>query len=119
MNFNAWFPAAIKWQAVLIAVVLGAPSVQAGLIGSWNQDEPAGNLIDSTAGHPQGVPTGSPSYGQPGVPSGTYGSLVVTNPLGTSIEYGPSNVDEFFTLGTDNNNPAMNLDRTGEFTIMG
>jgi hypothetical protein len=76
-------------------------------------------IVDSTAGHPAGVPTGSPVYGQPGVPSGTYGSIVVTSPLGTSIEYGPSNTDEFFNVGADNNNPAMNLDRTGAFTIMG
>src|SRR4029450_10360691 len=38
---------------------------------------------------------------------------------GTSIGYGPSNVDEFFTIGTDNNNPVMNLDAAGTFTVMG
>jgi hypothetical protein len=120
MMLKEWFLPAIKWQAPLLILALCAPaSVQAGLIGAWNQDEASGNLIDATGGHPQGSPTGSPTYGQPGVPSGTYGSLVVTNPLGTSIEYGPSNVDEFFTVGADNNNPAMNLDRTGAFTIMG
>jgi len=118
MNIMMWFSQAMKLLTCLLVLALAAPSVQAQ-IGVWNQDETAGNLIDATGGHPPGVPTGSPVYGQPGVPSGTYGSLVVTAPLGTSIEYGPSTSDEFFTIGTNNNNPALNLDRTGAFTIMG
>jgi hypothetical protein len=105
--------------AALVGIAALATSAQAQLIGAWNQDELSGNLIDATGGHPPGVPTGSPSYGQPGVPNGTYGALVVNNALGTSIGYGPSTSDEFFTIGTDNNNPALNLDRTGAFTVMG
>ena len=106
---------------VVVAFVFAfaVSSADAALIGSWRQDEAAGNLTDSTGGHPAGVPTGSPTYGQPGVPNGTYGSINVTNAAGTSIEYGPSEVDEFFTIGSDNNNPVMNLDRAGAFTVMG
>ncbi|MEX2142235.1 MAG: LamG-like jellyroll fold domain-containing protein [Pirellulales bacterium] len=118
MNMKTWLLRALKPQAFLCVLALAASSVQAQ-IGVWNQDETSGNLIDSTGGHPPGVPTGSLTYGQPGVPNGTYGSLAVMNALGTSIEYGPSTSDEFFTIGTDNNNPAMNLDRTGAFTVMG
>ena len=110
---------AVKNLAFLCLLALAASPAQAQLIGEWNQDETGGNLIDSTGGHPAGVPTGSLVHGQPGVPNGTYGSLVVNNALGTSIEYGPSTSDEFFTIGTDNNNPTMNLDRTGAFTVMG
>jgi hypothetical protein len=43
----------------------------------------------------------------------------VAGATGTAIEYGPSDVDEFFTIGTDNNNPVMNLDAAGAFTVMG
>jgi hypothetical protein len=100
-------------------LAFAASSANAALIGSWRQDETAGNLIDSTGGHPAGVPTGTPTYGQAGVPNGTYGGINVTNAAGTAIEYGPSEVDEFFTIGSDNNNPVMNLDRTGAFTVMG
>ena len=107
-----------SWTLLAFSALLNAPA-QAQLIGSWNQDESSGNLIDSTGGHPAGIATGSPAFGQPGVPNGTYGSLVVTNAAGTSIEYGPSNSDEFFTIGADNNNPALNLDAAGAFTIMG
>jgi hypothetical protein len=119
MNMTAHLLRALKLQTFLCLVALAATTVQAQLIGSWNQDETSGNLIDSTGGHPPGVPTGSLVYGRPGVPNGTYGSLVVSGAAGTSIEYGPSNSDEFFTIGSDNNNPAMNLDRTGAFTVMG
>ena len=104
---------------VLYALAAAASSANAALIGSWRQDEAAGNLIDSTGGHPAGTPTGTPTYGQPGVPNGSYGAINVTNAAGSSIEYGPSEVDEFFTIGADNNNPVMNLDRTGAFTVMG
>src|SRR4051794_19359132 len=102
----------------VIALVwaFAVPSANAALIGSWRQDEASGNLIDSTGGHPPGVPTGTPSYGQAGVPNGTYGAINVTNAAGTSIGYGPSEVDEFFTIGNDNNNPVMNLPATGAFT---
>jgi hypothetical protein len=106
----------------LVAVCLlgfAVSSANAALIGSWRQDEASGNLIDSTGGHPAGVPTGSPTYGQAGVPNGTYGGINVTNAAGTAIAYGPSEVDQFFTIGSDNNNPVMNLDRAGAFTVMG
>jgi hypothetical protein len=116
---TTWISRALKTAALVCVLAVAASPVQAQLIGSWNQDESAGNLIDSAGGHPAGVATGSPVYGQPGVPNGTYGSLVVSNATGTSIEYGPSTSDEFFTIGSDNNNPTMNLNQTGAFTVMG
>ena len=100
-------------------LAFAAPSADAALVGFWRQDESSGSLIDSTGGHPPGDATGTPTYGQPGVPNGTYGAVTVTGASGTAIEYGPSDVDEFFTIGTDNNNPVMNLDATGAFTVMG
>jgi hypothetical protein len=100
-------------------LALAVSSANGALIGSWRQDEAAGNLVDSAGLHPPGTPTGSPTYGQSGVPNGTYGAINVTNAGGKAIEYGPSTVDEFFTTGTDNNNPVMNLDATGAFTVMG
>ena len=106
----------------LVAVYLLAfavPSASADLVGYWRQDESSGNLIDSTGSHPAGIPTGSPTYGQPGVPDGTYGAITVAGAGGASIEYGPSTVDEFFTIGATNTNPAMNLDATSAFTVMG
>lgn len=119
MNIMTSFSQAMKSLTSLVILAAAATSVQAQLVGEWNQNEPSGNLIDSTGGHPPGVATGSPVYAQPGVPNGTYGSLVVNNALGTSIEYGPSTSDEFFTIGTDNNNPSLNLNSTGAFTILG
>jgi hypothetical protein len=110
----------IPYACVIVFVLaFVVSSADAALIGAWRQDEASGNLIDSTGGHPAGVPTGTPSYGQAGVANGTYGAINVTNAAGNSIEYGPSDVDEFFTVGTDNNNPVMNLDRAGAFTVMG
>ena len=106
-------------QWLLVLVALGCLEAQAANIGFWTQDEPSGNIIDSTGNHPQGVPTGTPAYGQPGVPNGTYGSINVANAIGNAIGYGPSTADQFFTVGTDNNNPVMNLDNTGAFTVMG
>src|SRR6476469_274644 len=94
-------------------------SAAAALVGAWRQDEASGNLVDSTGGHPAGIPTGSPTYGRPGVPNGTYGAINVTNAAGTAIEYGPSEVDEFFTVGSDNNNPVLNIPATGTLTVMG
>lgn len=102
----------------LLWLTLAADS-RADLIGWWKFDEPAGNLIDSTGLHPLGVATGRPVYSRPGVPNGTYGSIVVDSATGTSIEFGPSTVDEFFKIGTTNNNPSLNLDEHGRFTIMG
>jgi hypothetical protein len=106
-------------KLLLLLLVLSSLPLQAAVIGSWAQDEASGNLIDSTGNHPAGTPVGSPTYGQAGVPNGTYGSITVSGAAGTSIEYGPSTVDEFFNVGTDNNNPILNLDRTAAFTVMG
>jgi hypothetical protein len=103
----------------MYALAFAVPSANAALVGFWRQDESSGSLIDSTGGHPPGDPTGTPTYGLPGVPNGTYGAVNVTGASGTAIEYGPSDVDEFFTIGPDNNNPVMNLDTTGAFTVMG
>ena len=116
---HPWRLSNLKLLSFLFVGVLCTSSIQAELIGSWSQDEVSGNLIDSTGGHPAGVATGSPVFGQPGVANGTYGALTVTDAAGTSIEYGPSSSDEFFTIGTDNNNPALNLDQTDAFTVMG
>lgn len=106
-------------KLLLLFLVVGSLPLQAAVIGSWAQDEASGDLIDSTGNHPAGTPAGSPTYGQAGVPNGTYGSISVSGATGTSIEYGPSNSDEFFNVGTDNNNPILNLNATGAFTVMG
>jgi hypothetical protein len=104
---------------LVLLVTLGCLQARADLIGFWAQNESSGNLIDSTGNHPAGIATGSPTFGQPGVPNGAYGSISVVNAAGTSIGYGPSTLDQFFTIGTDNNNSVMTLDATGAFTIMG
>jgi hypothetical protein len=106
-----------RW--LLLWIALGCLPASAANIGFWAQDEASGNLIDSTGNHPAGTPTNSPAYGQPGVPNGSYGSINVFNAAGNSIGYGPSTLDQFFTIGADNNNPVMNLDRLGAFTVMG
>jgi Concanavalin A-like lectin/glucanases superfamily len=108
----------MNWKHLLLAAALAAPSVDAAIIANWLHDELSGSLIDSTSNHPAGVPTGTPAYGLPGVPNGTYGALTIGNAFGTAIEYGPTAVDEFFNVGTDNNNPVLNLDTTGSFTVM-
>jgi hypothetical protein len=107
------------WLCTCLMLLLAASTGRAGLVGSWNQDELSGNIIDSTAGHPAGVPTGPIAYGLPGVPNGTYGSITVTNAGGTSIGYGPSTIDSYFSVGSDNNNPALNINNNGALTIMG
>ncbi len=104
---------------LLLFVALGCFQSRAANIGFWKQDEASGNLIDSTENHPAGIPNVAPTYGQPGVPNGNYGAINIANAIGTAIEYGPSSSDEFVTIGTDNNNPVMNLDATGAFTVMG
>ena len=104
---------------VVYVAAFAVSSANAALIGAWRQDETSGGLIDSTGGHPAGVATGAPTYGLPGVPNGTYGAITVSGASGTAIEYGPSTEDEYFTIGNDNNNPVMNLDPTGAFTVMG
>jgi len=110
----------VTWLAIcLLFLAITAKSSHAGLVGSWNQDELSGGIIDSTAGHPVGLPTGPIAYGLPGVPNGTYGSISVTNAGGTSIGYGPSTFDSYFTVGADNNNPALNISNNGTLTIMG
>ena len=100
------------------ALLLMCLPSQAALIASWNQDELSGDIVDSTGGHAAGVASGAVNYGQPGVPNGTYGAIVVSNAGGTSIGYGPNVSDSFFVSGADNNNPVMNIDRTGSFTVM-
>ena len=105
--------------ASFVGVLLSAGSVRAELIGFWTMDEASGAINDLIGGHPPGIATGVPSYGQPGVPNGTYGAITVSNAHGTSIGLGPSNVDEFFVLGTDNNNAALNIASSGSLTVMG
>jgi len=109
----------MNWKIVSLAAAFTVTSAHAALIGDWRQNELSGLLIDSTGGHPDGVPTGTPTYGMPGVPNGTYGSITVTGATGTSIGYGPSDIDEYFTIGSTNINPVLNLDPSGSFTVMG
>ena len=109
----------MKLFACFVGLSLASLTAEAALIGAWNQDEASGDLVDSTGAHPPGIPTGTPTYGLPGVPNGTYGGITVTRAIGTAIEYGPSTVDEFFIIDADNNNPVMNLDAAGAFTVMG
>ncbi len=110
----------MKSCVLSLTVLLSALPGHAALIASWNQDELSGDLNDSAAGHaPAALVTGgSVDYGQPGVPGGTYGALTVTTAGGSSISYGPNASDDYFVSGADNNNPVMNIDRTGAFTVM-
>jgi hypothetical protein len=109
----------MNWRILVAIATLGASSANAAIIASWRQDELFGPIIDSTGNHPLGIETGAASYGMQGVPNGSYGAITINNAAGTSIEYGPIDVDEFFTVGTDNINPVMNLNATGSFTVMG
>lgn len=109
----------MKVEIYFIAFALAVSSADASLIAFWKQDESSGPLFDSTGGHPPGTPTGPPTYGFPGVPNGVYGAIAVSGASGTAIEYGPSTVDQFFTIGSDNINPVMNIDAAGTFTVMG
>jgi hypothetical protein len=108
----------MNWKFLPLAVCAVATSADAALIANWNQDEMSGSIIDSTGNHPNGTPTGTPAYGLLGVPNGSYGAITISNAAGTAIEYGPTAVDEFFNVGSDNNNPVLNLDTTGSFTVM-
>jgi hypothetical protein len=109
----------MNWKLVTLAAAIAAGSANGALIGNWKHDEVTQPLIDSTGGNPNGIPVVDPTYGMPGVPNGVYGAITVTGATGTSIEYGPSTVDEFFVLGADNVNPILNLDAAGNFTVMG
>ena len=104
-----------------ISVLLAAP-LQSALIANWNFDELSGNVSDATGNHSAGVHIGGygyPSYAQPGVSAGTYGSLSVIAPAGKSVGFGPSTEDDFFVVGSSNVNPVLNIDSTGAFTAMG
>lgn len=109
----------MNWSTLIAVATLATSSASAAIIANWGQDELSGPIIDSTGNHPVGVATGLASYGLPGVPNGTYGGITINTAGGTAIEYGPITQDEFFVVGTDNNNPVMNLDATGAFTVMG
>ena len=109
----------MNWKLLCLAAAsLSAPFTNAAIIANWKHDETTGQLIDSTGNHPDGVSTGVPTYLMPGVPNGTYGAINVTSAFGTSLEYGPTATDEFFTVGLNNDNPVLNLDNTEAFTIM-
>jgi hypothetical protein len=101
------------------AIFLLACRAPGALVAFWSQDELSGNLFDQTGGNPEAVPFGTPVYGNPGVPNGTYGSIVVNKAAGNSIGYGPSTTDASFIVGDDNNNPVMNIDPAGALTVMG
>ena len=109
----------MNWNALFAVVIATASSTHAAIVANWSQDELSGPIIDSTSNHLPGTETGFATYGMAGVPNGTYGGITVNSAFGTSIEYGPINQDEFFTVGFDNNNPVLNLDATGKFTVMG
>ena len=104
----------------IAALMLLSVHAQSSVIGAWTQDELGGDLIDSAGGHAPATisPFGAVDYGQPGVPNGLYGSILVSGAFGTSIGYGPNLSDDFFVSGFDNFNAAMSIDRTGAFTIM-
>ncbi|MES2706330.1 MAG: LamG domain-containing protein [Verrucomicrobiota bacterium] len=108
----------MKPALLFLPLLLTAPCANAALIASWNLDELSGNVNSSAGTYAPGTPTGTPDYGQPGVPNGTYGAIAVVNGGGSSMTFGPSNVDEFFTVGTDNVNAVNAIDRTGSFTVM-
>ena len=107
--------------ALFSAVLLLAHhSAESALIGWWKQDELTGpNIVDATGQNPEAAQNGSPIYGTPGVPNGVYGSIVVGSAQGTSIGYGPSTADATFITGTTNENPVMDIDATGQLTVMG
>lgn len=108
----------MKPTAILLSLLTSASLLPAAVIGSWNMDEASGNLLDSTGTLPAGTATGTPTYGTAGVPNGTYGSITVTNAGGTSLDYGPSTLDEFFTVGASNDNAVLNILGSGSFTVM-
>ncbi|MGV3533991.1 MAG: LamG-like jellyroll fold domain-containing protein [Chthoniobacteraceae bacterium] len=103
----------------LAGVLLMSVSSQGALVGWWAQDELSGDLIDATGAHPSATlsPLGAVEYGQPGVPAGIYGSIVVANTAGRAIGYGPNVSDDFFIM-PGNDTPMMSLDRTSAFTLM-
>jgi Concanavalin A-like lectin/glucanases superfamily len=110
----------MRFTWFLSVILLANYSASASLVGWWKQDDLAGNnIVDSTGQNPEAVPLGTPVYGTEGVPNGIYGSITVTNGLGTSISYGPSTVDAQFITGIDNNNPVMNIDQSAALTVMG
>lgn len=88
-------------------------------IGEWRMNEANGNLTDATGNHAPAVPTGVRTYSAPGVPQGTYGSINVTAPIGTSIGFGPTSVDGYFTVSPLENNPGIGLRPNAFFTAMG
>jgi hypothetical protein len=118
MFLSLLFNFRMKSKAIPFTLLVLSVPAHAALIAAWNQNELSGNLIDATGNHAAAVPAGANTYGQPGVPNGTYGSIIVTNAAGTSIGYGPSTVDNYFTSGADNLNPVMNVPRTGALTVM-
>jgi hypothetical protein len=109
----------MKFILISAAFLVCLPA-QAALIGWWAQNEASGNVTDATHGHAPATlaATGAVNYGQPGVPNGTYGSIVVTGASGTSIGYGPNVSEDYFVSGADNNNPVMNILRTSSLTVM-
>lgn len=108
----------MKSKFIPFALLISSLPAHSALVAAWNLNETGGNLSDATGGNPAAVPVGPNAYGQPGVPNGVYGSITVTNAIGSSIGFGPSNVDSFFTAGADNINPVMNIPRTGAMTVM-
>lgn len=107
------------FSTAVIAALLTVSAPAAHLIGSYPLDEISGNIVDETGLNPNGELTGTANYRQPGVPNGTYGSMVVTNASGTSVGFGPSTQDTLFIAGTTNTNPILDLAATGSFTSMG
>ena len=88
-------------------------------IGEWKMNEASGNLIDSTGKQAPGIPTGVRTYLAPGVPQGTYGSINVTAPSGSSIAFGPVSADGYFTVPAPAQSPVMSLKPDKCFTAMG
>jgi hypothetical protein len=108
----------MKLAFLIVPLLLSAPCAPAALVAFWNLDEVSGNVNSSAGSFDPGIPTGAPEYGLLGVPNGNYGAITVTNAGGSSMNFGPSTVDEFFTVGASNDNAVQNIDRTGSFTVM-
>ena len=112
----------MRATSFLLLLLIATCSSHGALVGWWRLDEFSGNIFDETGLNPEAVPAVDlPTYGEPGVPNGIYGggSIMVTNAQGTSIAFGPHAVDEYFVAGSDNNNAVMNIDMTGQLTVMG
>lgn len=90
-----------------------------GLLGAWDMNEVSGNLLDSTERNQPATPSGTPAYGEPGVPQGVYGAITVTNPIGRAISFGPGSTEDNFAVRIAISGTVPRLDVKDSFTAMG